>query len=104
MTSSHYDVILIVLSFATELATPSVTEVRTDTLPRLIYKYDRVGISDAADLSPRQINPHARLCRCNDCRIEKPGNMDEGKPQRKEGSITSCLRCSLPLWYSVPDD
>jgi len=39
---SHYDVILIVTSFATELATPTVTEVctnvRTDTLPRLIYR------------------------------------------------------------------
>ena len=35
---SHYDVILIVTSFATELATPTVTDVRTDTLPRLIYK------------------------------------------------------------------
>jgi len=37
----HYDVILIVTSFATELATPSVTDVRTlrtDTLPRLIYR------------------------------------------------------------------
>ena len=27
---SHYDVILIVTSFATELATPTVTDVRTD--------------------------------------------------------------------------
>ena len=27
---SHYDVILIVTSFAIELATPSVTDVRTD--------------------------------------------------------------------------
>ena len=39
---SHYGVILIVTSFATELATPTVTDVRkyvpTDTLPRLIYK------------------------------------------------------------------
>ena len=39
---SHYDVILIVTSFATELATPTVTDVRTyehtDTFPRLIYK------------------------------------------------------------------
>jgi len=39
---SHYDVILIVTSFATELATPTFTEVRTygrrDTLQRLIYK------------------------------------------------------------------
>jgi len=26
-------------SFAPELATPSVTNVRTDTLPRLIYEY-----------------------------------------------------------------
>jgi len=36
---SHYDVILIVTSFATELATPTVTDVRTlrtDTLPRSI--------------------------------------------------------------------
>jgi len=37
-TRSHYDAILIVTSFATELATPTVTDVRTDTLPRLIYK------------------------------------------------------------------
>jgi len=29
-------------SFATELATPSVTEERTDTLPRLIYKEDSI--------------------------------------------------------------
>jgi len=36
---SHYDVILIVMSFATELTTPSITGVlRMDTLPRLIYK------------------------------------------------------------------
>jgi len=39
---SHYDVILIVTSFATKLATLTVTDVRTyvptDTLPRLIYK------------------------------------------------------------------
>jgi len=38
---SHYDVILIVTSFATELATPTVTDassLRTDTLPRLMYK------------------------------------------------------------------
>jgi len=34
----HYDVILIVTSFATELATPSVRTLRTDTLPRLIYR------------------------------------------------------------------
>ena len=44
-SSSHYDVIYIVMSFATELAMPTVTDVRTyvtnvrtDTLPRLIYK------------------------------------------------------------------
>ena len=35
---SHYDVILIVTSFATELATPTVTDERTDISPRLIYK------------------------------------------------------------------
>jgi len=38
---SHYDVILIVTSFATELGTPTFTDVRTlrtDTLPRLIYR------------------------------------------------------------------
>jgi len=35
---SPYDVILTVTSFATELATPTVTDERTDTLPRLIYK------------------------------------------------------------------
>jgi len=33
-----YPAILIMTSFATELATPSVTGMRTDTLPRLIYK------------------------------------------------------------------
>jgi len=33
---SHYDVILIVTSFATELAAPTVTDVRTDVLPHLI--------------------------------------------------------------------
>ena len=39
---SHYNVILIVTSFATELATPTATDERnvTDTLPRLIYKDD----------------------------------------------------------------
>ena len=36
--SNHYDVILIVTSFNTELATPTVTDEHTDTLPRLIYK------------------------------------------------------------------
>jgi len=35
---SHYDVILIVTSFATELATPTITDIRTDTLLRLIYR------------------------------------------------------------------
>jgi len=38
---SHYDVILIITSFATELATPGVMDVRyvcTDTLPCLIYE------------------------------------------------------------------
>jgi len=35
---SHYDVILIVTSFVTELATPTVTDVRTDTLSRLLCK------------------------------------------------------------------
>jgi len=38
---SRYDVILIMTSFATELATPSVTDrrtLRTDTIARLIYK------------------------------------------------------------------
>jgi len=36
---SHYDVILIMASFATELATPSIiTDERTDTLLRLICK------------------------------------------------------------------
>jgi len=37
----HCNVILIMTSFATDLATPSFTDVRyvrTDTLPRLIYK------------------------------------------------------------------
>jgi len=36
--ASYYrcDVILIMTSFATQLATPSVTDVRTDTLPRLV--------------------------------------------------------------------
>jgi len=35
----HYDVILIMTSFATQLTTPpAVTDVRTDTLPRLTYK------------------------------------------------------------------
>jgi len=35
---SHYDVTVTVTSFATELATPTVTDERTDTLPRLMYK------------------------------------------------------------------
>jgi len=33
-SKSRYDVILIVMSFATVVATPSVTDERTDTLPR----------------------------------------------------------------------
>ena len=37
---SHYEVNRTMTSFATELATPSVTDERTDTLPRLIYKDD----------------------------------------------------------------
>jgi len=40
---SHYDVILMMTAFATELATPSVTDertLRTYTLARLIYKED----------------------------------------------------------------
>jgi len=44
---SHYDVTLIVTSFATELATPTVTYVRTfvrtPSLPRLIYKDAQVA-------------------------------------------------------------
>jgi len=45
---SHYDIILIVTSFAIELAMPTVTDVwtygHTDTLPHLIYKdhYDHL--------------------------------------------------------------
>ena len=39
---SHHDVVLIVTSFGTELATPSVTDVRTyvrtDTVPRIMCK------------------------------------------------------------------
>jgi len=34
----HKPAIIIMTSFATELATPSVTDERTDTLPRLIYE------------------------------------------------------------------
>ena len=34
----HYDVILIVTSFATELATPTVTTYVTDTLQRFVYR------------------------------------------------------------------
>ena len=42
---SHYDIIHIVTSFATELATPTIMNVRyvcMDTLPHLIYK-DSLG-------------------------------------------------------------
>ena len=38
---SQFDIILIMRSFTTELATPSITDERTlcrDTLPRLIYE------------------------------------------------------------------
>jgi len=39
----HYDVILIVMSYTTELAMPTITDVQADrcrdTLPRLIYIY-----------------------------------------------------------------
>jgi len=44
---SHCHVVLIVTSFATELATPTVTDVRTDTLLRLIYK-------DVGHITPHQ--------------------------------------------------
>jgi len=37
-TSNRCDVILIMTSFATELVMPSITDVRTDALPRLIRK------------------------------------------------------------------
>jgi len=37
---SHHDVILIVTPFTTELATPTVRDERTDTLPCLMYKHD----------------------------------------------------------------
>ena len=41
-------------SFATELATPTFTDGRTDTLPRLIYKDDarHTGIGDFYRLQP----------------------------------------------------
>jgi len=35
---SHYHVILIMTSFATELATPSVTDVLTSATPYRVYK------------------------------------------------------------------
>ena len=54
--SSHYNVILIVTSFATELATPTVTDVRTDTLPRLIYKDALAG----GGLSQARSNPRSK--------------------------------------------
>jgi len=48
---SHYDVILTVASFATELVTPlhryGRTDVRADTLPRLIYKDVKNGVIKA---------------------------------------------------------
>jgi len=34
----HYDVVLVVTLFATELAMRTITDVHTDTLPRLIYR------------------------------------------------------------------
>jgi len=43
---SHFDVSLIVTSFGTELAMPTITDVRTlrmDTLPRLIQRFDRLN-------------------------------------------------------------
>jgi len=43
---SHYDVILVMTLFATELAMPTITDVRTyvhtDTLLRLIYKHNNI--------------------------------------------------------------
>jgi len=48
--------VLVMTSFATELATPSVTDVRyirTDTLPRVIYK----------DLKPIKVDDKQRLKR-----------------------------------------
>ena len=52
--ASYYcDVILIVTSFATDLATPTVTDVRTRTLPHLIYKedyFDRLLLFDVKRL------------------------------------------------------
>ena len=35
---SHYDVILIVTSFAAELAMPTVADICMDTLPHLVYE------------------------------------------------------------------
>ena len=46
----HKPAIIILTSFATELATTSVTDVRyvrTDTLPRLIYKHNSTGSCEA---------------------------------------------------------
>jgi len=59
---SHYDVILIVTSSATELVTPTVTDVRTsvrtDTLPRLIYKdADKVDSLPVATTYISQLQP-----------------------------------------------
>ena len=55
----HYHIILIVTSFATELATPAVADVRTyvtDTLPCLIYKD---AVSKHAN---KQNSEHERFC------------------------------------------
>ena len=63
--SSHYDVILIVTSFATELATPSITDVPTDTLPHLIYEDVYLlayAQSSAGDCSVKRVHTSRGTC------------------------------------------
>jgi len=53
---SHYNVILLVTSFATERATPTVTDERTDTLPRLIYEEDLQALHCDAQHPHREVS------------------------------------------------
>jgi len=60
---SHYDIILIVTSFATELATPTVMDVRTHTLPRLLYKDSNAVPGNITKANLRQFHNPATACR-----------------------------------------
>jgi len=72
---SHCDVIVIVTSFTTELATPTITDVRTDTLPRLIYKDDEGCVGTTyADKFDVTVVWGALLCAVICCQSQTAGD------------------------------